>query len=334
MKEFASVSITRPTAEAITIAITVYNRTDYICQAISSALAQTVPVRVIVVEDCAPTDAVRELVTREFGDRVRYFRNPARRGLFDNWNACLEYADTPWISILHDDDFLHPDFVSSMLTLADAAPPVAIYFSRPDILEEGSGRGPQPAPSYDFPAPWRLLDVEHFARTNLVLFPGQLIHIPAARAVGGFRGTSLFAGDWEMWFKLAFHFGAAQTRAAGAVCRSHSGATRETNRIFRSGRKRPLDIVQARRNFALLKTRQSEARIERKKLLQESPESIRELLQRIRGFPPRIARYHLGLLLSSPAPNFSYALFRLCALLGRVPFLRVAGWLSASLRRG
>src|ERR1700685_3336672 len=104
-------------AADITIAITVFNRREYVLGAIRSALEQTIPVKVIVVEDCGPDPSLRDFIVREFGTRIEYFRNPANRGIFDNWNACLEYCRTPWISILHDDDLLRPVFVQAMLQL-------------------------------------------------------------------------------------------------------------------------------------------------------------------------------------------------------------------------
>ncbi len=45
---------TNLSAGDITIAVTVFNRRKYVKQAIASALGQTRPVRVIVVEDCGP----------------------------------------------------------------------------------------------------------------------------------------------------------------------------------------------------------------------------------------------------------------------------------------
>src|SRR5271168_1455616 len=109
-------------AADITIAITVFNRRDYVLGAMRSALEQTVPVKVIVVEDCGPDKGLRDFIVDEFGSRVEYFRNPRNRGLFDNWNACMEYCRTTWFSILHDDDLLLPDFVEKMLKVAAEAP--------------------------------------------------------------------------------------------------------------------------------------------------------------------------------------------------------------------
>ena len=77
---------------------------------------------IIVVEDCGPNPALREKIMGEFGNRIEYIRNSRRRGLFDNWNACIESCDTPWLCILHDDDLLKPTFIESMIELSNAAP--------------------------------------------------------------------------------------------------------------------------------------------------------------------------------------------------------------------
>ncbi len=58
--------------DQITIAVTVYNRRQYLRQAIRSALSQSVPVRVLVVEDCGPDPMLQSYVTAEFGSRVAY----------------------------------------------------------------------------------------------------------------------------------------------------------------------------------------------------------------------------------------------------------------------
>src|SRR2546425_5761935 len=108
--------------EQITIAVTVFSRRDFVLEAIRSALEQTIPVKVIVVEDCGPDPGMQQFIVGEFGGRIEYFRNPRNRGLFDNWNACMEYCRTPWLSILHDDDLLHPWFIETMLTLTRQAP--------------------------------------------------------------------------------------------------------------------------------------------------------------------------------------------------------------------
>src|ERR1019366_8737185 len=100
--------------EHITIAITVYSRREFVLDAIQSALDQTMPVKVMVVDACGPDPGLRNLVLNRFGDRITYFRNTKNRGLFDNWNACIEHCSTPWLTILRYEDLLRPCFVETM----------------------------------------------------------------------------------------------------------------------------------------------------------------------------------------------------------------------------
>ena len=60
----------------ITIAITVFHRREYVLEAIRRSLEQTVSVSVMVVEDCTPDRSMQAFIQNEFGDRIRYFKNP------------------------------------------------------------------------------------------------------------------------------------------------------------------------------------------------------------------------------------------------------------------
>ena len=301
--------------EHITIAVTVFSRREFVCAAIHSALNQTIPVQVIVVEDCGPDAALREYITAEFGDRIRYFRNPTNRGLFDNWNASMEYCQTPWLSILHDDDLLHPNFVETMLALAKVATPRALYFGRAaGLAEDGKIH---PAPPVAWPKGWRDLDVSEFADECCVLFPGQLFRVADVQSLGGFRKNSYFTGDWDMWFRLALRFGAAQTATEVAINRSHEGVDRGTSRVIRMGWKWALDNVQRKRNLALLqKEKGTVIPFDRAKLLSASPIPSRLLLRHARGFTRRILAYNAWLFVRSKPPHGRYAALQWLVRLG------------------
>jgi glycosyltransferase involved in cell wall biosynthesis len=293
-------------AEHITIAVTVFSRREFILDAIRSALNQTIPVKVIVVEDCGPDAGLRDFILQEFGDRIAYFRNPKNRGLFDNWNACIEYCRTPWLSILHDDDLLHANFVETILSLAKVAPKRALYFGRATFLDE---RGKiQSLPPVDWPNDWRDVDIRELAEECFLPFPGQLFRVADARSVGGFRRQSYLTGDWDMWFRLALKFGTAQSAVEVAFNREHYGEDRGSTRVERLGWKWALDNVQRKRNLALL--RQEKGIIipfERTKLLKCSPIPSRLLLRYARGFSRRILFYNAWLFTHSRAPNAGYA---------------------------
>ncbi len=286
-------------AEGITIAITVYDRRDYVIRAIESALAQTQPVKILVVEDCSPDRGMQGFIEEHFAKRIQYHRNSVRRGLFGNWNVCLELCPTPWLSILHDDDYLSPEFTGAMIDLARQAPDCGIYFSSITHVDY-SGRQ-LPSSSIDFSGAFRKLDARSLAQVNDVLFPGQLFRADLAGRLGGFRDASQFCGDWEMWFKLTYYFGAAQTNRPVAYCRSHEGVERGTNKVVRSGRKHALDFVQVKRNIALLPKGDQGKFFDRRQAMQSSPLPIRHFLPYAAEMTPRLTVQHNAAVVVSPA---------------------------------
>jgi glycosyltransferase involved in cell wall biosynthesis len=317
----------RLTAEDITIAVTVFNRRRYIKQAIASALNQSVQVRVLSVEDCGPDPGMEEFVRQEFGSRIEYFRNPRRRGLFGNWNACLDHCQTPWLSILHDDDYLAPGFVEAMVELSSQLPNCGLYFGTTEYVSEGG----QPLNLRVYPpltAPWRRVELAETLRTTPFPFPGHLFRVDYARELGGFRESSQFCGDWEMWSNLIAHYGAAQTRATVAYNRAHSSPERGCTRIDLNGRLRPLVFVQQKRVLRLLRESGVSARFDRAQFLTEAPMSVDYLLRHGAHLPPRILRYNVGLLLRSTPPSTRYAIFHAVTRVLGVRFVRAASRLG------
>lgn len=312
--------------EHITIAITVYDRKSYIGEAIRSALNQDRKglAKVIVVEDCGPDPTLRQSVINEFGDQIQYFRNQQRRGLFDNWNACVEACQTSWLCILHDDDCLKPIFIESMIELADAAPNRALYYGLCDIVDLGGQPRELRPRSRSFA--WHELDLEDWARHDPVCFPTQLFNVEAARAVGGFRASSHYTADWELWFKLVLNYGAAATNRVTAKYREHHSVGRGTSEVNISGRKFAYVNMQRKRHFAWLRQKKPEARFDHHALFKESPLPSRFILQYGDAFSPRMLRYNAGLFLVSTAPHFGYRILQIFVRLFSWRSLRLASW--------
>jgi glycosyltransferase involved in cell wall biosynthesis len=312
----------RLSADQITIAITVYSRCEFLKQCISSALNQTVPVRVMVVEDCGPDPMVRALVKTEFGDAVEYVRNPTRRGLFGNWNACLEWCRTKWVTILHDDDYLEPCYVEAMLELESHAPGRALYFGR--IMHVGpEGQPSEVQDDRAVPGQWIDRGLNDILYTPFP-FPGHLFPVQAGLAVGGFRTTSLFAGDWEMWAKLMAYGGGAQSARYVGSFRDHGGLDKGTNSVVRNGRMYATTFMQHKRVLSLLPQRPKFDRIE---TLSHFPLVSRFLLRHGYIQRPRLLRYHLGLLRLSYRAPFAHRMFQAVAGLGGATFIRASSHL-------
>jgi glycosyltransferase involved in cell wall biosynthesis len=299
------------TGSDITIAVTVYDRKQYIRDAIRSALGQRTanPPRVIVVEDCGPNPTLRQSIINEFGDQIQYFRNQRRRGLFDNWNACIEACRTSWLCILHDDDFLEPNFIESMIELERAAPGRALYYGLADVVD--SAGHPREVHPRSTSFAWHELDLEEWARYDPVCFPAQLFNVEAARTLGGFRPSSRYCADWEMWFKLAMNYGAAATNRVVANYREYHSAGRGTSTVDISGRKFACTNMQRKRHMAWLRQKKPAVCFDRQTLFKESPMPSRFILQYGYAFSPRMLRYNAGLLYLSRPPHFAYRLFQI-----------------------
>jgi glycosyltransferase involved in cell wall biosynthesis len=276
-----------------TIAITVYDRREFILQAVASALRQTRPVKVMVVEDCGPDPEIERMVRREFGNTIAYHRNSHRRGLFDNWNACLEFCDTPWLSILHDDDYLSPDFVETMNWMRAEAADKGLYFGNFHIVLPEGTILPHTHPPSDQPV--TPIDLELLAKHNVLGFPGHIFSVEAVRQLGGFRKGSWFSGDWEMWFNLTAHFGGVRTDRDVAAMRA-IGTKKGSSRIVRMGLDHAATIIQRKRNFAYLRQlgRARNMTVREMRLLARP--QLRVLLKHAATFRPRMLEYNLSLL--------------------------------------
>lgn len=122
----------------VSIAIPAY-KTEYLHEAIASALNQTHQnLELIIVDDCSPNDVSG--VVNSFDDsRIRYFRNEQNKGSKDpgvNWNICLQYAKGEYFCLLCDDDIYESTFVEEMLQLALAYPQCNVFRARAKVIDD------------------------------------------------------------------------------------------------------------------------------------------------------------------------------------------------------
>lgn len=98
----------------VTIVVATYNRPAFLEVELHSILASAATVRgrgrgvrVLVVDDCSPTDAARHVVARA-GAGVDYVRLPENRGVAGALFAGFELVDTRYYALWGDDDFMLP----------------------------------------------------------------------------------------------------------------------------------------------------------------------------------------------------------------------------------
>lgn len=115
------------TSPLVTIAIPTYNRAEsYFPSALRSALSQTYSNIEIVVSDNCSNDHTQAMVRAIKDPRIRYFRHDPGIGQKNNYNFCFEQAKGSYVLLLHDDDLIDDDFVSSCMHATEGTAGVGI----------------------------------------------------------------------------------------------------------------------------------------------------------------------------------------------------------------
>jgi glycosyltransferase involved in cell wall biosynthesis len=184
------------------IVIPVYNRSEYLRQAIASCVKQTADdFQIIVADDCSPQDLGS--VANSFHDsRVKYYRNESRLGAARNHQHAVSLSTATYVITLHSDDLLLPKCLEIAGAALDNNPTAAaVYFSHTYLL--GSElQGFHPMPRVRFANARTLRDnpwLEKFHGTN----PSCCLFRRAAfDFIGGYRTSIRFAYDWEIYMRF------------------------------------------------------------------------------------------------------------------------------------
>lgn len=100
----------------ISIVIPAYNASNYLAEAIDSALAQTYPnVEIIVVNDGSKDDGATERIALSYGDRIRYFSKD-NGGSSSALNTGIANMTGEWFSWLSHDDLYTPEKLEKQLS--------------------------------------------------------------------------------------------------------------------------------------------------------------------------------------------------------------------------
>lgn len=98
----------------VTVVIPCYKQAHWLPDAIVSAIDQTVPCEIIVVNDGSPDNTSK--IARIYGAKVIDKENG---GLSSARNAGIKEATTEWVLTLDADDKLHPQFIEKTLAKAE-----------------------------------------------------------------------------------------------------------------------------------------------------------------------------------------------------------------------
>ena len=126
-----------PGTVSLSVIINNYNYEQFLPVTIESVLGQSVPVQLIVVDDCS-TDGSRDVI-RRYADRLQPVFLPVNSGQGAGFNAGFAEATGDLVMFLDADDFMLPGAVEAILGNYD--PRTALYLYRMRYADEQGALG-------------------------------------------------------------------------------------------------------------------------------------------------------------------------------------------------
>jgi glycosyltransferase involved in cell wall biosynthesis len=205
----------------VTIAIPTYNRAgSFLPAALGSALAQSYTPVEIFVADNASSDATASLFRPIADKRLKYLRHPVNIGANRNFEFCLERARGDYFLLLHDDDMIDADFVSSCMAAAGHQVHDGIIRTGVRVIDESGVAVRESANDAMTTSLARYYQAWFSGRTCWYLV-NSLFNTRRLREQGGFRSRYHLAEDGFAIARLArfHHIDVAEIKASFRVHR-------------------------------------------------------------------------------------------------------------------
>jgi len=125
----------------VSVIIPAYNCEKYIRKSIDSALAQEVPLEVIILNDCAK-DGTEAVIQEYLGDpRIRYVRNEKNLGVAKTRNRGVRLARGKYVAFLDSDDWWESGKLAKQLERIERENVVLCSTARELVNPDGSPMG-------------------------------------------------------------------------------------------------------------------------------------------------------------------------------------------------
>ena len=186
----------------VSIIIPVYNGSNYLKEAIDSALAQTYPnCEVLVINDGSCDGGSTETIALSYGDRIRYFKKE-NGGVASALNLGIRKMSGEYFSWLSHDDVYYPDKVErEICAIMESGDQTKLVQCEYDFYDEATG-------TYTPTDYSKTYTIEQLTNSVFSVLQLQihaccaLIHKSHFDRVGMFDESLRTVQDIEMWFRL------------------------------------------------------------------------------------------------------------------------------------
>lgn len=187
----------------VSIVIPVYNGSNYVAEAITSALNQDYSnLEILVINDGSKDDGATEAIAKSFGSRIRYIAKP-NEGIAATLNRGIQEMSGEYFSWLsHDDLYLPRKITRQVETLRTLQNRDSVIYGNYDLVDEHAQViGERIIPHETADRFYFSLFLRFPVHACTALFPKA-----AFVKVGGFDAKWKFLQDTNMWFRMAPYF--------------------------------------------------------------------------------------------------------------------------------
>ncbi len=195
-------SVRNPTKPGmVSVIIRVYNRQQYIAEAIDSVLSQSYTDHEILVVDNGSTMDMAS-VLRPYENKIRYIYK--KRGTVGSAaNVGLSETGGEFVSFLDDDDRWHPDMLASVVGILMTSPNVDAVFTR-----WMSFQGDEHTLQHSYAEPYftaieqgeELLSL--LCRGNFIPLCATALRRSSVTRIGEFDPDFEIGEDWDLWLRM------------------------------------------------------------------------------------------------------------------------------------
>ena len=187
----------------VSIIIPVYNGSNYVREAIDSALAQTYKnIEIVVVNDGSKDNGATEQICLSYGDKIRYFAKE-NGGVATALNLAIRESKGEYISWLSHDDMYKPEKIEKQVEFLKNSVQDVVVFCDFDIID-ANGSFVRKAQVYNK----RIKNVKlQLAIGHFNAFNGCTLLIPRIffEKYGYFDPELRYTQDYDMWFRIALY---------------------------------------------------------------------------------------------------------------------------------
>lgn len=199
----------------VSIIIPVYNGSNYLAEAIDSALAQTYNnIEIIVVNDGSTDKGKTEKICREYGNKIRYFKKE-NGGVGSALNLGIKNMTGEYFAWLSHDDLFQPDRIETDIYLFDQNPQLKVAFCDVKYLYDDQLHNSKIVYPAQIEGVYQCLKI---GGTDMC---GTTIHKSCFSKTGLFNEGNKTMQDVEMSLELAAHYTIQKNPATYTTRRDH-----------------------------------------------------------------------------------------------------------------